>query len=96
MLDQAKYLGLGKITKILYKKRSAFIPVIDSVVREFLIARFASLNKNSSVADILHAYKAILLDQRVPLSQIKKNLEQMGIPLSTPRIVSFRIWLEFH
>lgn len=66
LLSTDHQIKLGKATKVLYKKRPGFIPVIDSVVSSFLNQNFPHC-KRSSNRDVLILFRHILLVCEQPL-----------------------------
>ena len=91
-----KRIALGKTTKILHKKRPKFIPVLDSVVENFLRKNFPYCVKGEScTAAMLSVYKMLLVERSDTLCQIQAVLEPRGFVLSTVRILDFLIWLKW-
>ena len=89
-------IGLGKATKVLHKKRPEFIPVIDSVVCDFLHRNFPyCISEKPCTMDILSLYKTLLIECSRTLSQVQEVLVQRGFALSTARVLDFLIWLEW-
>lgn len=89
-------IGRGKATKVLHKKRPAFIPVIDDVVFNFLWRNFPyRISENSSMKDILLIYKMLLEECSDTLGRVQAVLVQRGFALSTSRVLDFLIWLEW-
>ena len=87
-------LGRGKVTKVLHKKRPEMIPVIDSVVTDFLWKNFPHLlTEGSSTAEVLLVYRMLLNSRREPLHRLQANLRETGFQLGTARILSHLVWL---
>ncbi|SRR6266436_486210 len=96
LFSTASHIDRGKATKVLYKKRPEFIPVIDSIVSHFLWKNFPHLlTQQSSNRDVLRLFRHILMAQIRPLSQVKSSLKEKGLSLSTGRLLSYLIWLEW-
>lgn len=97
LLEDAEHIGRGKVTKVLHKKRPAFIPIIDSVVGDFLWKNFPwRLSENSPARDILILFRDILLARREALAAIQANLTAQGLRLTTVRVLDKVIWLGWH
>jgi Family of unknown function (DUF6308) len=96
LFSKAPHIDRSKATKVLYKKRPEFIPVIDTIVGNFFRKNFPHLliEKSPSI-DVLRLFRHILMTQIRPLSQIKSTLEEKGFCLSTARLLSYLIWLEW-
>ncbi len=91
-----KSIALGKSTKILHKKRPKFIPVLDSVVEDFLRKNFPYCVKGKScTAAMLSVYKMLLVERSDTLGRVQAALAQRGFALSTVRILDFLIWLKW-
>jgi hypothetical protein len=93
LFSEASWIGRGKTTKVLYKKRPAFVPIIDSVVGDFLRKNFPyRLREVSPITDVLHFYRELLVARSQPLEHIKANLRKQGFLLSRSRVLNFLIW----
>jgi hypothetical protein len=94
LFSAAPHIGVGKSTKVLHKKRPSFIPVIDSVVADFLWKNFPHfIAQGSSWKAKLALYRDILLRHAEPLSEIREGIQSSGLHLTTARILSHLIWL---
>ncbi len=94
LFDSAYQVGRGKITKVLYLKRPGSIPVIDSVVSDFLWKNFPFLlRQNSSTALVMETFQLLLCDQASVLDAIRAEPVQRGFHLSAARLLSHLIWL---
>ena len=94
LFDNAYQLGRGKVTKVLYLKRPGFIPVIDSVVGDFLWKNFPFLlRQNSPAKDVLRVYQMLLQARAGVLASIRAGLAERGFALSAARLLSYLIWL---
>ncbi len=90
-------LGRSKVTKVLYKKRPAFIPVVDSVVDDFMWKNLPHLISSSSgTREILLAYQHMLRTRKPALGKIQANLAAKGFDVSIARILSHVIWSEWY
>ncbi len=97
LLEEAKQVGRGKVTKALHKKRPAFIPIIDSVVADFLWKNFPwRLKQDSPPRDVLVLLRELLLARRDALETIQANLATKGFRLTTVRALDYLIWLGWH
>jgi hypothetical protein len=94
LLEQARWLALGKVTKVLHKKRPAFIPVIDSVVGDFLWKNFPwAIRRTSGPRDVLAQLRTLLMILRPRLGVIQHNVAAQGFCLTSVRILDYLIWL---
>jgi len=94
MLDEPEHLGLGKVTKVLHKKRPAFIPILDSVVADFLWRNFPwRLRETSPPREVLVLFRDVLLARVDDLKTIQAILERQGFLLTTVRVLDALIWL---
>jgi hypothetical protein len=89
-------VGFSKMTKSLHKKRPALIPMLDSVVQEYLTR---DLPKTSSPAsfgeratELVRSYKQDLDRNRSPLHEIQRELARRGYQLTEVRILDIVIW----
>ena len=63
------------MTEILHKKRPGFVPVLDSVVFDFLWKNFPHvITQGSPTADVIGLCKTILGVFRGPVAQIRANV----------------------
>ena len=93
-LQREFQIGRAKATKVLHKKRPEFIPVIDSVVCDFLHRNFPHLlGEKPRTTDVLSLYKMLLEARSDALGRVQATLAQRGFALSTVRILDFLIWL---
>ena len=76
-------VGLSKTTKALHKKRPALIPILDSVVQDYL-TRHDPVTASGSFAGLATAlvrrYKLDMDRNRVALRQIRRELERHCTP----------------
>lgn len=86
----ADYVSWGKATKVLYKKRPGFIPILDFVVTDFLWKNFPHRPKRG-IRGVLDLYREILLRRAGLLSTVQANIAA-DFDLSTSRILNFLIW----
>jgi hypothetical protein len=94
LFDDAYQLGRGKVTKVLYLKRPGFIPVIDSVVGDFLWKNFPFLLRQSSSSRVvLQVYQLLLQTQAGALHSIRAGLAERGFRVSAARLLSYLVWL---
>lgn len=96
LLASEPHIGWGKATKVLYLKRPAFIPVLDSVVSDFLWKNLPHLLTGQSPAElVLSAYQLLLVARSQPLREIHAALARGGFNLNTARILNYLIWIEW-
>ena len=97
LFGEARYVGRGKATKVLHKKRPALIPILDSVASDFLWKNFPHvLTQGSPTKQVLDLCKSLLVSRMRPLSQIQANLAAGGLWLSKVRILDFLIWIRWN
>ena len=90
----AQQVGRGKATKVLHKKRPHFMPILDSVVFDFLWKNFPHvLREGSPTSDYLSVYREVLLARRSVLALTRAELAGKGLALSTTRVLDFLLWL---
>lgn len=94
LFTSARYVGIGKTTKVLHNKRPAFIPVLDSVVCDFLCKNFPHrLSGTSSLRDCLVLFRDVLIAKGDALGEVQRTLAELGLIFSTARLLSHLIWL---
>ena len=91
---KAHQVNVAKITKMLHKKRPAFMPALDSVVFDFLCKNFPHIVKQaSSLEDLLHLCQSILRTYIGPIQKIRAYLADRGFPLSNARVLDWILWI---
>jgi hypothetical protein len=89
-------IGYSKLTKTLYPKRPALIPMLDSIVQGYLEA---DLGDSSSFGErataLVRSYQADLDRNRAPLRELKHELAARGYKLTEVRILDMLIWTVF-
>ena len=94
LLSQAPKIGRGKATKVLHKKRPSFMPILDSVVCDFLWKNFPHVvRQGPSGGGYVRLFREILLARRAALESLQVTLASRGLTLSTTRVLDFLIWL---
>lgn len=87
-------VGVSKMTKALYPKRPALIPMLDSVVRRYL--RDDDLGPRAPFGEralgLVRGYKRDLDRNRAALRTVRRELAQRGYGLSEVRILDLLIW----
>jgi hypothetical protein len=87
-------VGLSKTTKTLHPKRTALIPMLDSVVQSYL--REDVLEADAPFGDralaLVRGYKRDLDSNRVPLRSLRRQLAKRGHELTEVRILDLLIW----
>ena len=97
LLEEAEHIGRGKVTKVLHKKRPAFIPIVDSVVADFLWKNFPwRLHGASPARDVLLVFRDILLARQDILETVQANMGARGFSVTTVRVLEALIWLGWH
>ena len=90
----AQHVGRGKATKVLHKKRPHFMPILDSVVFDFLWKNFPHIvRQGSPTVEYIRLYRDVLVARRPILSQTQAGLTAAQFPLSMTRVLDFIIWL---
>jgi hypothetical protein len=90
----AYQINNAKITKVLHKMRPAFMPVLDSVVCDFLWKNFPHISKQSSPAEELFRLCQLILQTYLePVEQIRHKLATNGYLLSNVRVLDWVLWI---
>jgi Family of unknown function (DUF6308) len=84
-------VGFSKMTKALHPKRPALIPMLDSVVQEYLGAPSAELF-GERATELVRSYKHDLDRNRAALREVKRELASRGYRLTEVRILDVLIW----
>jgi len=83
-------VGLPRTTKILHKKRPALVPILDSVLEEYLVANH-DVGSQQRLADrgiaLTRAYQDELLENEDPLLLLRSALSSQGIELTECRLL---------
>jgi Family of unknown function (DUF6308) len=89
-------VGFSKMTKALYPKRPALIPMLDSVVQAYLVADDPALPAPGSFAEraiaLVRSYKRDLDRNRSALRELRRELAGRGYRLSEVRLLDVVIW----
>ena len=89
-------VGFSKMTKTLHKKRPALIPMLDSVVQEYLTRDLPKTSSPASFGErataLVRSYKQDLDRNRSPLHEIQRELARRGYQLTEVRILDIVIW----
>jgi hypothetical protein len=87
-------VGLSKMTKALYPKRPALIPMLDSVVQTYL--EDDDLGSRDPFGEralgLVRGYKRDLDTNRAALRTVQRELARRGCGLSEVRILDLLIW----
>ena len=89
-------IGFSKMTKALHKKRPALIPMLDSVVQEYLtsddpeVASSAAFGERATA--LVRSYKRDLDRNRSALRRIQRELASHDHSLTEVRILDLVIW----
>jgi hypothetical protein len=86
-----KGVGLSKMTKALHPKRPALIPMLDSVVQEYL-GPAAGDGFGERATEFVRAYKRDLDRNRGALREVRRELAGRGHRLTEVRILDVLIW----
>ncbi|MDO8684117.1 MAG: DUF6308 family protein [Armatimonadota bacterium] len=90
----APQIGLGKATKVLHKKRPDFMPVLDSVVSDFLWKNFPhTLNQGSPLEDTLALYRTIFIMYHSLVEDVRNGVARRGFALTNLRVMDWILWL---
>lgn len=87
------HIGPAKATKVLHKKRPAFIPMLDSVVGDFLWKNFPYvLTQSAATGIVLSVFQLLLIAEASTLATVGANLRARGMRLTPVRLLDFLIW----
>jgi len=84
-------VGFSKMTKALHKKRPALIPMLDSVVQEYL-ATDAPGSFGGQATELVRGYKQDVDRNRAALRALKRELASRDYRLTEVRILDLLIW----
>jgi hypothetical protein len=89
-------VGFSKMTKALHPKRSALIPMLDSVVQAYLAEEDPGPRSSASFGErataLVRGYKGDLDRNRPALREIQRQLARQGHCLTEVRILDMLIW----
>jgi hypothetical protein len=89
-------VGFSKMTKTLHKKRPALIPMLDSVVQEYLTNDLPMTSSPASFGEraiaLVRSYKQDLDRNRSALREVQQELARRGYQLTEVRILDILIW----
>jgi hypothetical protein len=89
-----KGVGFSKMTKTLYPKRPALIPMLDSVVQRYLedddLGREAPFGARA--LGLVRGYKRDLDLNRAAMRAIRREIETRGFELTEVRILDLMVW----
>jgi hypothetical protein len=89
-------IGFSKMTKALHKKRPALIPMLDSVVQEYLTSDDPEVASSGTFGErataLVRSYKRDLDRNRSALRQIQRELASRDHRLTEVRILDLLIW----
>jgi Family of unknown function (DUF6308) len=89
-------VGFSKMTKALYRKRPALIPMLDSVVQAYLTTddpgRRSSGSFGESATTLVRSYKRDLDRNRSALREVQQELASRAYRLTEVRILDVLIW----
>jgi hypothetical protein len=87
-------VGCSKMTKALHRKRPALIPMLDSVVQNYLqdddLGAHAPFGERA--LGLVRGYKRDLDRNRAPLRAVRQELARLGYALTEVRILDLLIW----
>ena len=87
-------VGFSKMTKALYRKRPALIPMLDSVVQQYLedddLGARAAFGERA--LGLVRGYKRDLDRNRVAMRALRRELARRGNDLTEVRILDLLIW----
>lgn len=94
-LDGVPAVGVARLTKVLHRKRPALVPILDEVVRSYLLA-VERLPATGSVAEqalaLTRDYQRELLHLLPELAALRSALAMQGIDLTECRILDILLW----
>ena len=89
-------VGFSKMTKALHRKRPALIPMLDSVVQEYLTkddpVTSSSESFGARATALVRSYKRDLDRNRSALDELKRKLASRDYRLTEVRILDLLIW----
>ena len=89
-------VGFSKMTKALHKKRPALIPMLDSVVQEYLTSDDPEAASGGTFGErataLVRSYKRDLDRNRSALRRIQRELASRGHRVTEVRILDLLIW----
>jgi hypothetical protein len=87
-------VGCSKMTKALYPKRPALIPMLDSVVQAYLAEAATSEPESfgERATALVRSYKRDLDRNRAALRAVQRELGSRGYRLTEVRILDLLIW----
>jgi hypothetical protein len=89
-------VGFSKMTNALHLKRPALIPMLDSVVQEYLTTDDPATSSPESFGAraiaLVRSYKRDLDRNRSALDELKRELATRDYPLTEVRILDLLIW----
>jgi hypothetical protein len=89
-------VGFSKMTKALHRKRPALIPMLDSVVQEYLAMDLPQTGSSASFGErataLVRSYKQDLDRNRSALHEVQGALAGRGYQLTEVRILDLLIW----
>jgi Family of unknown function (DUF6308) len=89
-------VGFSKMTKALHRKRPALIPMLDSVVQEYLARDLPQTASSASFGErataLVRSYKQDLDRNRSALHEVQRALAGRGYQLTEVRILDLLIW----
>jgi hypothetical protein len=87
-------VGFSKMTKTLYRKRPALIPMLDSVVQKYLedddLGAQAPFGERA--LQLVRGYKRDLDHNRAAMRALRRELARRGYGLTEVRILDLMIW----
>jgi hypothetical protein len=92
-------VGFSKMTKALHTKRPALIPILDSVVQEYLTEDLPQTSSPASFGErataLVRSYKQDLDRNRSALQEIQRELAGREYQLTEVRVLDLLIWSVF-
>jgi hypothetical protein len=88
-------VGLPRTTKILHKKRPALVPILDSVLEQYLVTNH-DVGSQQRLADrgvaLTRAFREELLENEDALRLLRAALSSQGIELTECRLLDIILW----
>jgi hypothetical protein len=85
-------VGFSKMTKALYRKRPALIPILDSVVEAYLADEAPTGSFEARATALVRGYKGDVDRNRSGLRELRRELAARGHELTEVRILDIVIW----
>lgn len=95
VMISVKGVDISVATKVLHKKRPALIPILDSVVQEYLLTvdHIGKMqNRGKLAVELMRSYKRDLDANADALRKLRADLKRVGLYLTECRILDMFVW----